>query len=297
MQGPRASLPDMYAKPVRVVAGLTGPRTSWKFDWPGGNVGGRSRINRAKVARMTRSDSTLVREVLAGNVEAFGPLVRRYQEAVYALAWSVVRDFAAAEDVAQEAFLTAYSRLPQLRDPSAFAAWLRRIATNVARVWLRKHGHQETPGEMERVEVPSERPGASLREEIAEILASLPQKKREVAILCYRDVLSRKEAARFLGIPEGTLRKRLHDAKRVLQRRVVEAAQRSLSEHLLPSDFVDRCVCGCKRALEAKRKEVMSMTARKTNCGCGCLPAGSKAKAPGKAKGKPETAKPAKSKR
>jgi RNA polymerase sigma factor (sigma-70 family) len=246
---------------------------------------------------MTRSDSTIVKEVLAGNVEAFGPLVRRYQEAVYALAWSVVRDFTAAEDVAQEAFLTAYIRLPQLRDPSAFPAWLRRIAANAARVWLRENGRQETSSEMDRVEVPSERPGAVLREEIAEILASLPQKKREVAILCYRDGLSRKEAARFLGIPEGTLRKRLHDAKRVLQRRVVEAAQRALSEHLLPSDFAHRCVCGCKRALEAKRKEVMSMTARKTNCGCGCLPLGSKAKPRGKAKRRSQTSKPAKSKR
>lgn len=245
---------------------------------------------------MTKSDSTLVGAVLAGNVEAFGPLVARYQEAVYALAWSVVRDFAAAEDVAQEAFLTAYSRLPQLRDPSAFAAWLRRIATNAARIWLRKHGRHETPGEMDRVEAPSESPGAGLREEIAEILAALPKKKREVAILCYRDGLSRKEAARFLGIREVTLRKRLHDAKRVLQRRVVEAAQRGLSEHLLPTDFADRCVCGCKCALETKRKEVMSMTAEKSTCGCGCLPGGT-AKARGEAKRKPKTAKSAKARR
>ena len=242
---------------------------------------------------MTKSDSTLVGSVLAGNVEAFGPLVTRYQEAVYAQAWSVVRDFAAAEDVAQEAFITAYRRLSELRAPSAFAAWLRRIAANTARMWLRKKSRREGPGEMDEMEAPGEPPGAGLREEVGAILASLPEKKREAAILCYRDGLSRKDAARFLGIREATLRKRLYDAKRVLQRRIVAAAQRNLAEHLLPTDFAQRCVCGCKRALEAQRKEVMSMTTKKSHCGCGCLSAG-KRRARGKAQSKPKTGEAAK---
>jgi RNA polymerase sigma factor (sigma-70 family) len=239
---------------------------------------------------MTKSDSTLVGSVLAGDVQAFGPLVTRYQEAVYAQAWSVVRDFAATEDVAQEAFITAYRRLSELRAPSAFAAWLRRITANTARMWLRKNSRRGVPGEMDEMEAPGEPPGAGLREEVGAIaiLASLPEKKREAAILCYRDGLSRKDAAHFLGIREATLRKRLHDAKRVLQRRIVAAAQRNLAEHLLPTDFAQRCVCGCKRAVEAQRKEMMSMTTKKSNCGCGCLPAG-KRRACGKAKSKPKT--------
>ena len=92
-----------------------------------------------------------------------------------------------------------------------------------------------------------------LREEVADILASLPQQKREVAILCYLDGVSRKDAARFLGISETALRKRLHDAKRLLQREIVEAAEKSLEEHLLPKGFASRCVCGCKHALDANR--------------------------------------------
>jgi RNA polymerase sigma factor (sigma-70 family) len=222
---------------------------------------------------MTESDSSFVSAVLAGNLDAFGPLVTRYQEPVYALVWSIVRDPAAAEDVVQEAFITAYRRLSELRDPNVFAPWLRRIAVNTARMWLRRDGRRgEAAGEMDEMPAPSEAPGAGLREEIAEILASLPEKKRGAAMLCFRDGVSRKDAARLLGIQEAALRKRLHDAKRVLQRRIVEVARRSFSEHLLPVDFAERCVCGCKRAREVKRKEVTPMKTGKSTCGCGCLP-------------------------
>ena len=127
----------------------------------------------------------------------------------------------------------------------------------------------------------------------------MPEKKRQVAILCHVDGASRKGAARFLGVPEATLRKRLHDAKRVLQRRIVEAAEKNLEEHLLPRDFASRCICECKRAVDAKRKEIMSMTAeKKADCGCGCrLPSRGKTKGKGKVeeKAKPKASKAAKS--
>ncbi len=241
---------------------------------------------------MRKSDPALLRAVLAGNVDAFGPLVDRYQEGVYALVWSMVGDFASTEDIAQEAFITAYTRLSELRDPASFPAWLRRIAANTARMWLRKRSNRETTPDMDQLVASQEGGSGGLREEVAEILASLPQQKREVAILCYLDGVSRKDAARFLGIPETALRKRLHDAKRLLQRRIVEAAEKSLEEHLLPRDFASRCVCGCKRALGANRKEAMSMATEKKNCGCGCLPlGGTTSKGKGKDKSKSKTRK------
>lgn len=233
---------------------------------------------------MAQLNETLIRAVLAGNVDAFGSLVARYQEGVYALVWSMVRDFAAAEDIAQEAFVTAYTRLSQLRDPARFPAWLRRIAANAARMWLRKHADRNTVASVNQVAAPSVG-GSHFRDEIAEILAALPEKKRQAAILCYLDGVSRKDAARFLGVSETVLRKRLHDAKRVLQRRIIEAAERSFTEHLLPRDFVSRCVCGCKRSLDARRREVMSMATRKSSCRCGCL-ANSRTKRGTKAKKK-----------
>ena len=219
---------------------------------------------------MRDSDFSLIQAVLAGNAEAFGALVTRYQKGVYALVWSMVRDSAAAEDIGQEAFLTAFTRLSELRDPKAFSAWLRRIAVNTARMWLRNRPPRESPNALDQVAAPGNTGESSLREEITKILASLPKKKREVAILCYWDGVSRKDAARFLGVPEATLRKRLHDSKRLLQQRIVEAAERGLEEHLLPRGFARRCICACRRALDAMRKEVIPMAAKNKACGCGC---------------------------
>jgi hypothetical protein len=85
------------------------------------------------------------------------------------------------------------------------------------------------------------------------------------------DGVSRKDAANFLGVSESTLRKRLHDAKRLLQRRIVEAAERNMEEHLLPRGFESRCICACRRALEPTKKEVISMSPAKRDCSCGCL--------------------------
>ncbi len=244
---------------------------------------------------MSKSDQTLIRAVLAGNPDAFGPLVARYQEGVYALVSSMVRDFPSTEDIAQEAFITAYTRLSELRDPTAFPAWLRRIAVNTARMWLREPSNRERTRNVNQVVTSKRGGGSALREEVAKILASLPQKKREAAILCYLDGMSRKDAASFLGVSEGALRKRLHDAKRILQRRIVEAAQKTFEEHLLPKDFASRCVCGCKRTLDVNRKEVISMANDKKNCGCGCgLAAKTKGKDKAKGKEKPKKSKRAK---
>ena len=81
------------------------------------------------------------------------------------------------------------------------------------------------------------------------------------------------------------MRKRLHDAKRLLQRRIVEAAEKSLEEHLLPRDFASRCVCGCKRAVDANRKEMTPMATDKKDCVCGCW-LSAKTKGKGKDRGK-----------
>ena len=87
---------------------------------------------------MNQTDAQLVKEVLQGNTASFGILVRKYQGAVYGLAYHLVKDFTDAEDIAQEAFLQAYLNLSQLRDLSKFAGWLKRITFNICKMWLRR---------------------------------------------------------------------------------------------------------------------------------------------------------------
>ena len=223
------------------------------------------------------TDSDLIRSVVDGDVDAFGALVETYQHVVYSVALSVVGEPSAAEDVAQETFLTAFTRLGQLRDPASFPPWLRRIAVNAAKMWLRNRKPGET---LPETGLATAREEGGLRSEIADALASLPEQKRQVAILCYLDGASRREAALFFGVTEATLRKRLHDAKRLLQRRIVLAAEKTLQMHQLPKNFVHRCVCGCERALSPNhRKETVTMPKKKSekeDCRCGCRPESAK---------------------
>ena len=83
------------------------------------------------------SDAQLVEGTRNGKRDAYAELVARYQGHVYGLAYSLVDNWAEAQDIAQEAFIRAYCNLDGLKDPSRFAAWLRRVAFSVAMDWLR----------------------------------------------------------------------------------------------------------------------------------------------------------------
>ncbi len=84
-----------------------------------------------------KSDSEVIREVRGGNIDDFALLVRRYQSLAYGLAFSLVGDFATAEDICQDAFIAAYRNLARLREPERFAPWLKRIVRNGATGYLR----------------------------------------------------------------------------------------------------------------------------------------------------------------
>lgn len=79
-----------------------------------------------------QTDAELVVLTRGGDRDSYSTLVARYQGHVYGLAYSLVDDWAEAQDIAQEAFIRAYVNLDQLQDPTRFAAWLRRVAFSVA---------------------------------------------------------------------------------------------------------------------------------------------------------------------
>ena len=81
----------------------------------------------------------LVVAAQAGDVEAYGRLVQATQTMAYAVALSVLRDSASAQDAAQQAYLRAFRRLGDLQDPATFAGWLRRIVITVALNMRRAH--------------------------------------------------------------------------------------------------------------------------------------------------------------
>ena len=83
---------------------------------------------------MEESDEQIVRQAIAGDRRKFDQLVQKYQAAVCGLTYQWTRNFADAQDLSQDAFLQAYQKLNQLREPARFAGWIRGIATNLCRI-------------------------------------------------------------------------------------------------------------------------------------------------------------------
>src|SRR3989304_2337666 len=95
----------------------------------------------------------------------------------------------------------------------------------------------------------------AFRAEVRKIVSSLSDALRFPLLLCYLDGVPTAEAARFLGISETAVRKRLHDGKKKLQQRIVKMAEKTFQEYHLPYDFARRCICGCRRARRKNSKE------------------------------------------
>ena len=87
---------------------------------------------------MAHTDAELIRRILRGDQDAFSPLVKKYQKGVHTLAWRKIGDFHIAQEITQDAFLTAYRKLRTLKNHNQFAGWLYVIAANLCRDWLKK---------------------------------------------------------------------------------------------------------------------------------------------------------------
>ncbi len=138
----------------------------------------------------------------------------------FALAWTRQRDV--AEDAVQRAFVKAFERLHQLRDPGAVRGWLLTILRNEitaeyrsrARIVALEGGEwDELPGE--EAEEPALDP--ALLEGLPGALAQLPENAREILLLRYQQELSYDDIMQVLGLPLGTVQSRLHRAKLALK--------------------------------------------------------------------------------
>ena len=159
-----------------------------------------------------------------GDMGAFADLVRRFERMVWGYAFSRVGDFHRSADVAQETCAAPYLHLRELEDPTRFAAWLRTVARTQADRETRRRRVRIVSFDEDR-HAPDERSlpasEAERRETVGElhrIIRSLPDKQRVAASLCYVDGCSVGEIAEFLGVSEGTARKRLFDARRSIAR-------------------------------------------------------------------------------
>jgi RNA polymerase sigma-70 factor (ECF subfamily) len=178
----------------------------------------------------------LVRRAQAGDRVAFGDLVERFQGAVFAAALVRLRDAGEAQELAQEVFVHAMRKLPQLRDPRCFAGWLRRITARMAINRLTRRGPvgRGDPELLATVAAgaagpPEQLERAEARAALHAGLRRLKPADRQTLEAFYLRGESLKQMARTSGAPVGTIKRRLHVARQRL-RHVLEGAPRRRRE-------------------------------------------------------------------
>jgi RNA polymerase sigma-70 factor (ECF subfamily) len=172
------------------------------------------RIISALGDRSRRGEAALIRRAQAGAEEAIEELFRRYWPVAFRAAGYITRDAAAAEDIAQEAFLAAIRNLDRFDRSRPFGPWFKRLVANRAIDWTRARklrgyelGEEAIDGA--RDDAATEHPAAEVGEEVALAIGALPLDQRTAVVLRYLLEYTPGEIAELLGVPRGTVNSRL----------------------------------------------------------------------------------------
>lgn len=171
-------------------------------------------------------DDVVVAGVLAGATEMFEILMRRYNQRVFRIARAVLRDDAEAEDVVQDAWVRAYTKLAQFAGRSSLSTWLTRIALHEALARKRRRARQTPLGE-HAATLPARTPRPEDEVAVRELAVALeaatdalPDRYRTVFVLRDVEGLGVAETAACLDVPEATVKTRLHRARGLLRARL-----------------------------------------------------------------------------
>jgi RNA polymerase sigma factor (sigma-70 family) len=174
-------------------------------------------------------DVTLVRRTLAGDQDAFTALVEKYKDPVYNVAYRMLGNATEAEDVAQEAFVRAYTQLRTYKDTHRFSTWLLSIASHLSIDQLRRRRFLALPLDNvpflewiadlgtgpEQAAVQGE-----TSDEMQQLLQRIPLKYRLVLVLRYWHDLSYEEIANALHLTPALVKARLHRARELVARQM-----------------------------------------------------------------------------
>lgn len=182
---------------------------------------------------MERTEALLIADLCEGDETALAPLVEKYKRMVYRLAMQITKNHADADDVMQETFIKVYRSIRTFRKDAAFETWLYRIAVNEALNFVKRRDRQrestlETASEAEyevitqyRAQIANDphvhAEKAELRHHVTEAVNNLSVKHRTVVILHEFEGLTHAEIASILNCSEGTVRSRLHYARKKLR--------------------------------------------------------------------------------
>lgn len=200
---------------------------------------------------MEWNDAELIKQILRGDQDAFGPLVRKYQKGVHALVWRKIGDFHIAQEITQDAFLNAYRKLRTLKNHNQFAGWLYVIAANLCRDWLRRKRlpmesiDVDDTNEVDKVSYSkylAEKQEADAdetrREVVKELLQKLPESERTVMTLYYLGEMTINAISEFLGVSPNTVKSRLSRARNRLKKEE-HMIRQNLASFQLPTNLTE----------------------------------------------------------
>ena len=195
---------------------------------------------------MYSTDENLVSQTLAGDRDAFGVLVHKYQDLVYTYAFQKVRSEADSQDITQEVFLRAYRHLYQLRHPHRFRSWLYTIMSNECNRWLarvtkkrqREIALEDATDDALQVEPAHTIPTEGWEVDLEQAISALPDDNRVAVSMYYMGDCSLKEISEFLGVSVNTVKGKLYRARQQLGSAMSEHYGRYLKSHKLRGGFL-----------------------------------------------------------
>ena len=183
------------------------------------------------------ADLADVDRVLAGDVNAFEGIVRRWQGPLVNMAWRYCRDRGRAEEMAQEALVRAWRGLKQWRREGSFSTWLFALAANVFRSELKRFpvvdvSIEDAPEPAARAAQEVELSLRQSEDAVRRAVLALPVRYREPVVLFYFHEMDVGAAARTMGMPEGTVKARLARARALLKKRFPHLVDQQAAKEL-----------------------------------------------------------------
>lgn len=165
--------------------------------------------------------SQKIEAIQAGDAAPFSDILRAFQDMAVGYSFSILNDFHLAEDASQEAFVTAYLQIRNLKKAEAFPGWFKRIVFTQCRR-ITRHKRERLTSEMaEGVSDGGQETALIKKEEgdrLVHALSSLPEEQRVVVALTYINAFSQQQIADFLEISASTVNNRVHRGRLRLRR-------------------------------------------------------------------------------
>ena len=171
-----------------------------------------------------KDQENIIARARRGDADAFEQLVVAYRDQVFRLALRMCGNEADADEVAQEAFLSAWKALPNFRGDSRFSTWLYQLTSHAAIDLMRREKRQIAAEDITEVSAPDPAPGpqqqaerSEQRQAVRDAILQLTPEYRQIVVLRFLEELSYEEIGAMLALPSGTVKSRLNRARAQLK--------------------------------------------------------------------------------